>query len=52
LILAQEQAEELLEGIKRFCSKGERDFIQESLKSKAIPSPKLLIKDHKKKDKW
>jgi hypothetical protein len=52
LILAQEQAEELLEDIDRLCSKGERDFIQESLKSKAIPSPKLLIKDHKKKDKW
>jgi hypothetical protein len=52
MILAQEQAEELLEDIDRLCSKGERDFIQESLKSKAIPSPKLLIKDHKKKDKW
>jgi hypothetical protein len=52
LILAQEQAEELLEDINRLCSKGERDFIQESLKSKAIPSPKLIIKDHKKKDKW
>jgi hypothetical protein len=52
LILAQGQAEELLADIDRLCSKGERDFIQELLKSKAIPSPKLLIKDHKRKDKW
>jgi hypothetical protein len=52
LIQAKEQANELLEEINRLCSKRERDFVQESLKSKAIPSPKLLVKDHKKKDKW
>jgi hypothetical protein len=52
LIQAKEQADELFKAIDRLCSKGERDFVQESLKSKAIPSPKLLVKDHKKKDKW
>jgi hypothetical protein len=53
MIQAKEQADEILKEIdNRFCSKGERDFVQESLKSKAIPSPKLLVKDHKKKDKW
>jgi hypothetical protein len=37
---AQEQAEELLKEINRLCSKGEREFVQDSLKStKAITSP-------------
>jgi hypothetical protein len=44
LIQAKEQADKLLEEIDRLCSKGERDFVQESLKSKAIPSPKLLVR--------
>jgi hypothetical protein len=53
LIQAKEPADKLLEEIDRLCSKGERDFIiQEPLKSKVILSPKLLVKDHKKKDKW
>jgi hypothetical protein len=52
LIQAKVQADELLEEIDRLCLKSKRDFVQESLKSKAIPSPKLLMmKDHKKKDK-
>jgi hypothetical protein len=41
-----------MESIDHLCSKNETNFIQESLKSKAIPSPKLLVKDHKKEDKW
>jgi hypothetical protein len=41
-----------MESIDHLCSKNETDFIQESLKFKAIPSPKLLARDHKKKDKW
>jgi hypothetical protein len=45
LIQAKEQANELLEEIDRLCSKSERDFVQEFLKSKGIPSPKLLVKD-------
>jgi hypothetical protein len=49
---AHEQALTLMENIDHLCSKNETNFIQESLKPKAIPSPKLLVKDHKKKDKW
>jgi hypothetical protein len=32
--------------------KDEYDFAKVSLKSMAIPSPKLLVKDHKSKNKW
>jgi hypothetical protein len=49
---AHEQAIELMESIDHLCSKNETDLIQESLQSNAIPSPKFLVKDHKKKDKW
>jgi hypothetical protein len=48
---AHEQAIELMESIDHLCSKNETDFIQESLKSKALPSPKLRAKEYKKKDK-
>jgi hypothetical protein len=49
---AHEQSIKLMESIDHPCSKNETDFIQESLKFKAIPSPKLLVKGRKKKDKW
>jgi hypothetical protein len=52
LVEAHKQATELLEDIDRFCWKGEHNFIQELLKSRAIPSPKLLVKDHKDRDTW
>ncbi len=38
---------ELLEGLEDIMSEDEYYFVKESLNSKAIPSPKLLIKDHK-----
>jgi hypothetical protein len=50
IVDTHEQATELIEEIEIFCSKGEYDFIKESLKSGAIPSPKLFVKDHKPKD--
>ena len=34
--------------IKDLLSKNEKNFLLESINSKAIPTPKLLIKDHKK----
>ena len=46
-----DQAMSLLQEIQNSLSEKEAEFILQSLQSKAIPSPKLLIKDHKKADK-
>ena len=43
-------ANELLLGIEDLLSENEYHFILETINSRAIPTPKLLIKDHKKKD--
>ena len=37
--------------IKYFFSKNESNFLLEEINSKSIPTPKLLIKNHKEK-KW
>ena len=43
-----EEVNELLEGLEDVMSgEDEYYFVKSSLDSKAIPSPKLLIKDHK-----
>ncbi len=49
LIEVQKQAGILLEERRHVISAKEAEFIEQSIKSKAIPSPKLLIKDHKDK---
>jgi GIY-YIG catalytic domain len=46
-----ERALELLEEKRDILSDKEAEFLHQSINSKAIPSPKLLIKDHKKADK-
>ena len=50
LVEVQNQAWTLLEDIKPILSPKEAQFIDQSIKSKAIPTPKLLIKDHKDPD--
>jgi hypothetical protein len=45
-----EKALELLEEKRDILSDKEAEFLYQSINSKAIPSPKLLIKDHKKAD--
>jgi hypothetical protein len=47
LVQALGEANELLEALEDIMSEDEYYFVKESLNSKAIPSPKLLIKDHK-----
>ena len=47
LIQTLDEAKELLEGLEDVMSEDEYYFVKSSLDSKAIPSPKLLIKDHK-----
>ena len=42
------QAEALVKSLSVILSKNEYDYIEETLKSRAIPTPKLLIKNHKK----
>ena len=46
----EEQAHNLITQIQDNLTENEADFLIQNLKSKAIPSPKLLIKDHKKAD--
>ena len=36
--------------LDRYLSKNEREFLKEKVNSKAIPQPKILVKDHKKKN--
>ena len=50
LLLIFDDAFELLHDLEDILSIKEREFIEESLKTRAIPMPKLLIKDHKKED--
>jgi GIY-YIG catalytic domain len=50
LIEVTDKAMELLEEKRDFLSMKETLFLKQSIDSKAIPSPKLLIKDHKKVD--
>ena len=45
-----EEAVEFADSISNFISSDEFNFIQESLTSKAIPQPQLLVKDHKPKN--
>ena len=45
-----DEATELLTSLQGCMSKKEFNFVKYSLKSKAIPTPKLLIKDHEKKN--
>jgi hypothetical protein len=45
-----DEAFDLLRDLDDFLSDNERGFIEESLKTRAIPTPKLLIKDHKEMD--
>jgi hypothetical protein len=47
LVEVLDEANELLESLDDVMSEDEYSFVKESLNSKAIPSPKLLIKDHK-----
>ena len=42
-----ESANELLLGMEELFDKNEYEFIKETIDSNAIPTPKLLIKDHK-----
>ena len=44
------EAEKLLASMKDLTNDSEFSFVKESIVSKSIPTPKLLIKDHKKKD--
>lgn len=46
----QEQCFEKLDEIQGIISEDEYRFLQQKIKSKAIPQPKILIKDHKKKN--
>ena len=41
------KAIKLLEKVGHILCEKERDYIQDSLDSKAVPTPKLLVKDHK-----
>jgi hypothetical protein len=41
---------DMLEGLEGLISEKEAAFLDEKIKSKAIPQPKILIKDHKKPD--
>ena len=50
LVSIFDEAGELLDDLGDFLSDNERDFIEETLKSRAVPTPKLLIEDHKDKD--
>jgi hypothetical protein len=47
LVQVFEDANKLLENLEHIMSEDEYIFVKESINSKAIPSPKLLIKDHK-----
>ena len=43
-------ANELLLEMEELFDKNEHKFIKETIESRAIPAPKLLVKDHKKRD--
>ena len=50
LIEILENAKELLSTVGHIIDEKEYEYIKETIDSKAIPTPKLLIKDHKKPD--
>ena len=50
LVEIESEAMTLLESITTHLDKGELAFLTETINSKAIPTPKILIKDHKKAD--
>jgi hypothetical protein len=47
LIKIHEEGNELLSKLGNTLSEKEMDFVEEMLDSRAVPTPKLLIKDHK-----
>jgi len=49
LTRAIQEAREFLEQLKPHLSKKEYQFLRETIESKAVPTPKLMIKDHQKK---
>jgi len=51
LVKIHEKVSELLAKVGDSLNDKEYDYIKESLNSRAIPTPKLLIKDHKKPNK-
>ena len=50
LSLIFDNAYKLLNKLENILLTKEKQFIEESLKMRAVPTPKLLIKDHKKAD--
>ena len=50
LVEISKNANELLSKVSHILNDKEREYIQETIDSKAVPTPKLLIKDHKKPD--
>ncbi len=50
LVQVFEDVNDLLESLAPIMSEDEYSFVKESINSKAIPAPKLLIKDHKEID--
>ena len=50
LVQVFEDVNDLLESLAPIMSEDEYSFVKESVNSKAIPAPKLLIKDHKEID--
>jgi hypothetical protein len=50
LVSTFDRAEELLDDLGDFLSDKERGFIEDTMKSRAVPMPKLLIRDHKERD--
>ena len=49
-IAAIKSADEFLDNKTHLLSEDETAYIRQQIKSKAVPTPKLLIKDHKEKD--
>jgi hypothetical protein len=47
LIKIHEEGNELLSTLGNTLSEKEMGFVEEALESRAVPTPKLLIKDHK-----
>ena len=50
VVLAHSQAEKFIQSKESLLSDNELSYLKQKKASKAIPTPKLLIKDHKKKD--
>ena len=48
---AKEEAESMLEKFKSMLSSAEHNYISETIRSSRVPTPRLLVKDHKDKDK-